>query len=1728
MLSPFVSRTAFAAALTLGAVNCSTSEPQESESPAVATLGPRNGMFLHEQVRQPKSAEIKPFTAPAGAHLQYFGGRIVSNIQVVQVIYGAGSYIPQVTSTASPSMATFYQGVLNSPYVDWLTEYNTTGQPAPTSNQVLGRGSFLSQATITPSAANNGTVIDDLQIQAELAAQIAAGNVPAPTKDAAGNNNTYYSMHFPHGKTITLGGATSCQVFCAYHGTIDNLPNGVGEIEYGVLPDFQPGSGCENGCGAAATQFGNYTQVASHELVETMTDPEVGLATVFGPPLAWADLVFSEIGDICNDQNGHVVGSDGVTYDVQTEFSNSLHDCIVTNPLATPITVTAAGETCRGTTALASVTLLGGAGRFTSPVTLSVTSVSPAPPTGGEITATFDPNPVPTPSTAGSTATMRIASTATTPPGTYTLTIQAASTGLTATSTTTVTIRSGVPGPTTLLSPPNGTDGAASTPTFTWTAVPQATTYDVEVFDGSGCTGRPLNTFETNGTTFTVPTAQALATFHSFSWHVNASNSCGGNAQTSACFDFRTASCSDPHEIINNGGFENGLTGWSIDQAIPPPIADGQRPHTGANAVLLGTLTPGNEPLGDVQISQTLVLDAGGSPKLTFSEWPLSTDSVTFDQQYVRVTPISPAGPTVVLMNEARNDQTYIARSFDLTPFAGMTVKLTFGVHQDGFGDQTAMFVDDVSVTTQNCGPPDFSVKVTPPSPEEVCAGGTLQFQVAVDSVNGPNFTSAVTLGTTGLPPGSTATFGANPLRPGQSTTMTLVTTRPTIGNHYTIGVTGTAVTPPPAGTKTTSTTVIVDANPPGPPEIVSPRVGEVNVPRRPTLSWTAPFVPDSATSGSAVGAAAPAAGKRAPFMWELAATTAPGTATKVAGGMAPSGAPLGAGQSVIPFAFGAQSYHVQVARDAAFTNIVADAQVSETTFTVGIDLDIATQYFWRVSASNTCGGSAFSASGSFIVGACFEGFANGTPIPVANGPSQSSVIAANGKLYVIGGGTGAGPDIRIDQTWAFDPATNGWTQKASVPAPGLGANFGAAALVGGKIYAFGGVNGPPAPITVHGFLWRYDIASDSWSRGADLPTTNFGSAVGAIGGKIYLAYGSGFLQQTWQYDPANDTYTRKADAPAITTTNRVHGVVLNGELHAFAGGFEGNAHVIYNPVTNTWRTGPVMPFTATDPAVGALGGKAFVVGGRPVAHTQIFDPATNTWSQGAPIQGLATGIDNTAGTVLGSTFHLVGGFNGTTSVSLHAQFHACSVGGLSSAAFVPFVTDGNGTVAGIGNERTSLLLDNALNGSPLAVSAFLFGTNGSLLGSSTISVAANELKTVSDVVRTLSHTTGVQNKIGSVALFATDVFHGMSSVVNNVTGDPMLQDAQSIAGTTSGFVSTVGASSSTQTVLSNASTTTALVTVVAYPAGGGDTPVGATVAFVPAHGQVSYADTVGQLGLPPGFSGQLSWTSNRAMGVMTRDVTADKNYSGLDPSHGTADASSSVLVPYVEDTTEFSTALEISNPGSITANVTVHFFDTGDATGGSSGTESTRDIAVSINSGAPIADIVRWALRSTSTTPTGKRGFIVVTTSQGAVTAQARLVNKISGDSAAPESNAAISSGFSPVLVRIDPFAFAKVDAAAATPATSQSRFSLSNPGSTMATVQLVANNATGSPATSVPFVVTLQPHAQFFSANLALDMGLPPVFLGSLSIQSDAPVLVYNHRQIGDGGSVVPVHGQ
>jgi serine protease len=398
-----------------------------------------------------------PTAAPAGAHLTYYGGRVISNVSVVQVLWGSGSYLSNVTSTATPSVATLYQQISNSAYFDWLTEYNTPASGG--TNQHIGRGSFAAQVSITPSTTSS--TIDDTRIQSEIAAQIDAGHLPAPTTDAAGNVNTYYAVFFPHGKTITQGGSSSCVSggFCAYHGTFTR--NGQ-HVYYGVHPDMQSGSGCDLGCGNGAV-FANQSSVASHELVEAVTDAEVGLATVLGPPLAWYDNTNGEIGDICNAQQGAIVGGDGVTYTVQKEFSNQANNCIVSKTTAgNDFSISASPGSvsiAQGSSASVSVNTATTSGS-TQTVNLAVAGA----PSG--MTATLTPTSV----SSGQSATLAISTTSATASGTFTLTVTgtASSGSHSAQVSVTVTSSGGGGGPTALMNgvAVTGLAGASGSQTF--------------------------------------------------------------------------------------------------------------------------------------------------------------------------------------------------------------------------------------------------------------------------------------------------------------------------------------------------------------------------------------------------------------------------------------------------------------------------------------------------------------------------------------------------------------------------------------------------------------------------------------------------------------------------------------------------------------------------------------------------------------------------------------------------------------------------------------------------------------------------------------------------------------------------------------------------------------------------------------------------------------------------------------------------------------------------------------------------------------------------------------------------------------------------------------------------------------------------------------------------------------------------------------------------------------
>ena len=681
--------------LVLSLAGAAVAQSEEAAKPAPSShVRMYQFQLKHGQDKQTGTRVGNATAPPAGAQLTYYGGRVVSNMQVVQVLWGPGSYLSNVGSTGTPSMATFFQQSLNSAYVDWLDHDYNTVNPSPRvgtakTNQHIGRGSFVNQYTITPSI--TGSTIDDTQIQAEISRQITAGHLPVPTTDAAGNNNTYYAVFFPPGITITQGGSSSCVSggFCAYHGTIP-AGGGIGELYYGVHPDMQPGSGCATGCGTSTT-FGNYTAVASHEMVETITDAEVGIATVIGPPLAWYDSTNGEIGDICNAQQGSFVGGDGQTYVVQKEWSNSQNACILqttaTNDFsigASPSAVSiAAGSS--GSSTISTATTSGSA----QTVSLSVSGA----PSG--VTATVSPTSV----TSGGSSTLSISATSSAAAGTYTLTITGTAASGTHTTTVSLTITStttpdftisanptsmsftqgtGGSGNSTIATAAVGGSGTVSLTTSVNPAGPTAAINPTSVTAGNSATLTVTVGVTVAAGTYTVTVTGTEGTkTHSATVTVTVNSGNGGG--------------------LTNGGFETGnFSGWTTSGASDTVVNSGC--HGGTYCARLGSTAPTN---GDSTITQTFTAPTGTTG---ISLWYKMTcpDTVTYDWATVTLKDNTSATTATLLAKTCTtNAWTNLAGSVT----AGHSYTLTLTSHDDNYsGDATYTLYDDVTLTTSSGG----------------------------------------------------------------------------------------------------------------------------------------------------------------------------------------------------------------------------------------------------------------------------------------------------------------------------------------------------------------------------------------------------------------------------------------------------------------------------------------------------------------------------------------------------------------------------------------------------------------------------------------------------------------------------------------------------------------------------------------------------------------------------------------------------------------------------------------------------------------------------------------------------------------------------------------------------------------------------------------------------------------------------------------------------------------
>jgi hypothetical protein len=225
--------------------------------------------------------------APANAHLSYFGGPLLTNVQVVTVFWGKLWGTPSGVTTVN-NINAFFKAILVSPLIDQLHEYSVPGK-------VIGHGALAGSKVITVNAPV--VSVTDTTVRAQLKAWITGGKVPKPTP------NTLYFVYLDPGIVSIMGGSKSCSSFCGYHNTISGL-------YYAVMP-YPNCAGCLGGLSA----FNALTGTSSHELCEAITDPV--------PGRGWYDSNNGEIGDICAWSFKNVAG-----FTVQKEWSNQQNACV--------------------------------------------------------------------------------------------------------------------------------------------------------------------------------------------------------------------------------------------------------------------------------------------------------------------------------------------------------------------------------------------------------------------------------------------------------------------------------------------------------------------------------------------------------------------------------------------------------------------------------------------------------------------------------------------------------------------------------------------------------------------------------------------------------------------------------------------------------------------------------------------------------------------------------------------------------------------------------------------------------------------------------------------------------------------------------------------------------------------------------------------------------------------------------------------------------------------------------------------------------------------------------------------------------------------------------------------------------------------------------------------------------------------------------------------------------
>lgn len=290
--------------------------------------------------------------------------------------------------------------------------------------------------------------------------------------------------------------------------------------------------------------------------------------------------------------------------------------------------------------------------------------------------------------------------------------------------------------------------------------------------------------------------------------------------------------------------------------------------------------------------------------------------------------------------------------------------------------------------------------------------------------------------------------------------------------------------------------------------------------------------------------------------------------------------------------------------------------------------------------------------------------------MPLALGEIASAVV--DRELLVFGEGSDLTLSLSLDSSHSSE-APSWAASRARRPFPGH--HHGLATLTG-TLYLVGGFSataGCHNPRTCRGQLQAYNVATDTWTVGPELPWDVEGSlAVAALDGRIFACGGlfefgataaASNPRNCGSYSPSYGTWDTSVTDMPVGVDHAAAGTD-GSKMYIFGGRALGrnvpgaglDIVQIYDPKANTWSGGRPMPFGRSGMGAAALitGGQLLVAGGETcigeacsaAAATEervfnqvfLYDPAKDLWTE-APelptaVHGIFPTVDSTTGVV--------------------------------------------------------------------------------------------------------------------------------------------------------------------------------------------------------------------------------------------------------------------------------------------------------------------------------------------------------------------------------------------------------------------------------------------------------------------------------------------------------------